>query len=263
MAIFGITRTKIDHYTAGKRWGWYVPLLLLGLYMFYAILRFDPNEPAAVVILPMQSLDFGLHEFSHIATAFLPSLLTASAGSLSELILGALLIFGAFKTRCYFAALFCFLWFMLAAQSAGIYMADARAQRLDLVSLGAALSGGDTATHDWNFVFGRLHLLGADKLIGNTVRGIGILAGLFGLGFAVWLLIRMSNAPAPETPSTHAIERDKIHDAAVKVGKDIIAGRTSVESKPLSNLYPGATHGRLADAPEVDQPKSTTESPEE
>ena len=78
---------------------------------------------------------------THIVTAFFPSLITAAAGSFSELLLGSALIFGAFMTRCYFAGLFCALWFMLACQSVGLYMADALAQSLELVSLGGSLSG--------------------------------------------------------------------------------------------------------------------------
>ncbi|MDB5168978.1 MAG: hypothetical protein JWO41_334 [Candidatus Saccharibacteria bacterium] len=184
-------KSDIGKYVQNKTWYWYVPGWFVGLYLFFEILQFNPNKQSSLLIMPAQSFDFFLHEMAHTVTAFLPAVITASAGSLSEILLGSLLVFGAFKTRGYFASMICSLWLMLACQSAGIYMADARAQKLNLVSLGGALSGSDTATHDWHFVFGRLHILGLDTLIGNTVRGIGVCAGLFGLSFAAWLIYKM------------------------------------------------------------------------
>jgi hypothetical protein len=84
------------------------------------------------------------------------------------------------------------LWCMLTCQSAGIYMADAQVQRLELVSLGGALSGSDQAIHDWHFVFGQLHMLGLSAFIGNSVRVIGIIVGVAGLLFTAWLLYKMA-----------------------------------------------------------------------
>jgi hypothetical protein len=222
------TKANINTYLESKKWPYYLPLLFLGIYIFIAVLGFDPNKQAKLIIMPAQSLDFALHEFAHIFTAFLPSLITAASGSLSELLLGAGLVFGAFKTRCYFASLICCLWFMLACQSAGIYMADARAERLNLVSLGGALSGTDKATHDWHFVFDKLHILSLDRLIGNTVRGFGIIVGLAGIIFAVGLMYAM----------------------ATQTKKPLV----NEDKKELHTLYPTATKGPLASiTPDKDQ----------
>jgi hypothetical protein len=197
LMAFANTKIQIDEYVKGKKWYWYLLPLLFGFYIFIQLLSFDPNQQLPFFIAIAQAFDFFLHEMAHIITAFLPAIVTASAGSLSEIILGVILIVTAFKTKGYFAVMICALWFMLACQSAGIYMADARAQRLELVSLGGAIFGSDTATHDWNFVFGKLHILPLDTFIGTTVRGIGILVGLSGLIFAAWLIIKMAAA----TPS--------------------------------------------------------------
>jgi hypothetical protein len=228
-------RDQIREYYQGKLWYWYIPLIILGCYIFFSILRFNPNEPAALIILPAQSLDFGLHEFAHVATAFLPSLLTAAAGSGSELLLGTLLVFGAFKTRCYFAAMFCCLWLMLACQSVGIYMADARRQSLDLVSLGGALSGSESVTHDWNFIFTKLHLLSFDTILGGLVRGFGIGMGLAGIFFAGWLMIGMA-AHSDDKPVLSEKDRLLLHGV-----------RRPGNASDQHELYPAATRGRLAD----------------
>lgn len=207
--VFADLPEKIDTYVKNKSWYWYLPLWFFGLYIFLNLLHFDPNEQPALPILLAQSFDFLLHELAHIATAFLPAILTAASGSLSELLLGLFLIYMAFRNRAYFIALICALWFMLACQSVGIYMADAVPKRLALVSLGGAISGTDRVIHDWNFVFGKLHLLGASVFIGDAVRVTGVVVGLAALGFTAWLMYKMAAAkaekskPAVITEDTH------------------------------------------------------------
>jgi hypothetical protein len=192
-------RQRVELYAKGKKWYWYVPVWVFGLYVFVNLLGYDPNQPMPLPIAIGQSFDFLLHEMAHILTAFLPAVLTAAAGSLSEMLLGTALIMAAFKTRSYMTSLICCLWFMLACQSAGTYMADARAQKLELVSLGALLSGSDEATHDWHFVFGQLHILNLDTFIGNSVRSIGFVVGLFGLIFTAWVIyLMMQSGDEPE-----------------------------------------------------------------
>lgn len=197
------TKQQIEEYVKGKTWYWYVPVWLLGIYIFVHLLQYDPGKSQPFVIAIAQSFDFMLHEMAHIVTAFLPAILTAAAGSFSEITLGILLIYVAFRTRGYFASLICCLWFMLACQSAGIYMADARSQKLALVSLGAMLSGSDEVKHDWHFVFGQLHMLALDKFIGYSVRTVGVLVGLLGLAFGAWLLYKMAQAKDVAKPLTN------------------------------------------------------------
>ena len=199
----------IEGYVKGKKWYWYALLWALGFYLFVQLLHFNLVDTPVLPIMVAQSLDFTIHEFAHILTGFLPSLLTASAGSFSELLLGAGLVFGALRGRAYFALLICALWFMLACQGVGIYMADAVPQRLPLVSLGGALSGSETVIHDWHFVFGKLHLLGASAFIGGTVRVIGDLVGLAALSFTAWLLYKMAAAAQAEPANPAAAPAPK------------------------------------------------------
>jgi hypothetical protein len=183
-------------YAQGKKWYWYLPLWLLGVYLFVGLLGYNPNKQMPFLISIAQAFDFFLHEMAHIITGFLPAILTAAAGSFSELLLGTALVVVAFKQRSYFAATICMLWLMMACQSVGIYMADARPQRLSLVSLGGELSGSDTVIHDWNFVFTKLHMLGFSGFIGTSVRVVGVVIGLCALVFGAYLLYKMAAAPA-------------------------------------------------------------------
>lgn len=229
-------RASIDEYVKGKLWYWHIPLWLFGAYIFIKLLGFNMLAGLPFVLLVPYSFDFTLHEFAHIFTAFLPPILCASAGSISELLLGTGLVAGAFYFRNYFASMFCLLWFDLTCQSAGTYMADAVPQRLPLVSLGGALSGQD-AKHDWHFVFGQLHMLGASAFIGNSIRFIGHVAGLFGMLFAAWIIYKM--AAAASEPRTGSAQPKPLSKPTHTVA-------TIAAPSPNRPIYPEPTQGTLA-----------------
>lgn len=75
------------------------------------------------------------------------------------------------------------LWLMLAMTSAGNYMADARAQSMPL------MGPSENPQHDWHFVFGQLGWLNADTFIGEAVKAAGMLIGLAGLVFGVYIIV--------------------------------------------------------------------------
>jgi hypothetical protein len=244
-------KTQIDEYVKNKTWYWYLPLWFFGWYVFFKLLGYDPNNGLPFVISIAQAFDFMLHEMAHIVTAFLPSILTASAGSLSELLLGIALIVTAFKTRGYFAVMICALWFMLACQSAGVYMADARAQKLELVSLGGALSGSDTAIHDWHFVFGKLHILPLDTFIGGAVRLFGVLVGLAGLMFAAWIMYKM--AAAKLDPQTSISNSEKQMMLIAQAETHAQPSVPHIHKTDAAAIYPVASKGTLADKPHAEK----------
>ena len=67
-----------------------------------------------------------------------------------------------------------------------IYIADARAQQLDLVGL------TPDPLHDWHYLLSRMGLLNFDGTIAFATRGLAfvILAGSAALG--IWLLVSMA-----------------------------------------------------------------------
>lgn len=228
-------KQSVDEYVKGKSWYWFVPFWLFGLYLFIKLFDFSPSRPGSFFLTMAQGFDFLLHEMSHLFMAFAPPIVTAASGSGSELLLGLILIVTAFWVRSYFASLFCFLWFMMACFSTAIYMADARAMNLSLVSFG----GGDPI-HDWNFIFGKLGLLEQDILIANIFRGIGIAAGVFGLSWSAWLIYKMIRAKAEER---HKALMDEIMSrTAKKQPEDRPANKPFIGG----DLYPTPTTGALA-----------------
>lgn len=161
----------------------YIPLWVFFVYLYIQILFFTAETPQNILLSGMYFIEFGVHEASHLFAIFLPHIFTAAAGSVGEVTFTILIVVAALRGRAYFAAIFGALWVMLAMNSAGRYMADAKTQQIPLVGF------SNQPTHDWNFVFGQLGWLPADTIIGNSVRGIGDLVGVVALGFGIWLII--------------------------------------------------------------------------
>ncbi len=162
----------------------YIGLWIFFAFLFIQILFFTVENPPNPLLGILYFIEFGVHEASHLFAVFLPRIMTAAAGSIGEVTFTILIVSAALKGRAYFAAIFGSLWVMLAMNSAGRYMADARSQLIPLVGF------SNQPTHDWNFVFGQLGWLQADVIIGNTVRGIGDLVGVVALGFGIWLIVK-------------------------------------------------------------------------
>lgn len=173
------------NYFSNKSLWLYIPLWLFFIYIFVQILSFRSDNQNNILLGGLYLIEFGVHEVSHIITSFLPAIFVAMAGSIGEISFTILILYAAIKSKSYFAAIFGALWVMLAMNSVGIYMADARTQQLQLVSF------GDTAKHDWNFVFGQLGWLQNDTLIGGTVRILGDVIGIIGLIFGLYIIVRI------------------------------------------------------------------------
>lgn len=167
----------------------YLILWFFFVYLFVQILSFNQGTNSNLLLSGLYFIQFGVHEAAHIVFGFLPSIMVAAAGSISEIIFTLLIIIAAVKARAKFAAIFGALWMMLAMASAGNYMADARAQAMPLIG------PGDTVTHDWNYVFGQLGWLNADRAIGGTVKGVGVAIGAAALAYGLYLIIVMLIEP--------------------------------------------------------------------
>ena len=109
-------------------------LVLFCTFIFCSVLTNSPNY----LMYPFYLVNFGVHELAHLATHGLPDLVIAMSGSISEILLAFLLVAGAVSARYYFAAAMSFVWVMFSFFEVGSYMADARAQELDLVSIASA-----------------------------------------------------------------------------------------------------------------------------
>ncbi len=180
----------------GRAWPVHIVLWLCGASLFVEMVKSTTDNPS-LVLVPISMLSFGLHELAHVVTSALPPTLCASAGSLSELLFGGVLVVVAYKKRAYITTIFATLWYLFASLSAGRYMADARSQLMPLVSVASALGDEGEVIHDWHAVFGRLGILGADTVIGSTVKGAGILLALSAFITYAYFIFLMTHKPVP------------------------------------------------------------------
>lgn len=162
----------------------YVLLWLFFVYLYTQILGFHQASNTNLLLTSMYLILFGVHEVSHLLFMFLPDIMTAAAGSLSEVGFTGLVVFAAVRAKSYSAIVFGLLWMMLAFMSIGNYMADARAQAMPLAGIGS------DPVHDWHFVFGQLGWLSADTAIGGAMKAVGWVVGAAGLVLGLMPLIR-------------------------------------------------------------------------
>ena len=77
---------------------------------------------------------------------------------------------------------FCAFFFFEQFLPVGVYMADARSQSLEYVTVGDP----ELAEHDWTWMFSRLGLLEHDVQIGTAVRVLGWIGMLAVVGWLIW-----------------------------------------------------------------------------
>jgi len=111
---------------------------------------------------------FGVHELGHLVFAPFGEWLTVAGGSISQIALpvAAIALFAQRRDR--YAVAVCGCWLAVSLGQLGVYIADARAESLDLVSFSP--EGG---SHDWNYLLERADLLRQDVAIGHFVKFVG------------------------------------------------------------------------------------------
>ena len=170
----------------GRNWLIRLPVwLMLALFGVLQAIR-----PQAWTLF--SGINLPIHEAGHLLfRLFGWEFLHAAGGTLLQLFapLASALMFS--RQRDYFAIAFCLGWFSTNLMSTGVYMADAEAMQLPLVTA----EGGGDVSHDWQFLFSQLGLLRGCEAIGWLTRQAGNLVMLACLGLGGWLLAQMYSAP--------------------------------------------------------------------
>jgi hypothetical protein len=148
-----------------------LPLLVLDGVKFQAA---DGNLPLSLLL----GATLIFHEAGHWVFSFFGQFITVCGGSLMQLLVPIVCLVAFARQRQYFAAGFALYWLGVSGINLSYYVADARAQALQLIS--------DDALHDWHFILDRLNLLQYDLVIGHTLYCIALIAGLGGLAWMVW-----------------------------------------------------------------------------
>jgi len=158
---------------AAGRWWW--PRALLLVYLAWAGWR-QLTDPEYGSIFT--GITLGVHELGHVIFGPFGAWLGVAGGSITQLAAPAAAALLLLRQRDYFGVAVGGAWLSTSLSSMAVYVADARAESLPLVSLG----GGDVI-HDWNYLLGSVHLLPHDTEIAGLLRA----AAFACLALAVWL----------------------------------------------------------------------------
>lgn len=169
----------------GQQWLWRLPLLLWLGWTGWRHLT-DPDYWSI-----FSGIIFGSHEFGHLFFAFMGQFMAVAGGSLMQLLVpigaGALLL----SRRDYFGVSAAGCWLSFSLSNLAVYVGDAVAQDLPLVSFSP--DGGE---HDWFYLLDHFNALGYDLRLALIIRRISllVLAGSFLWG--AWWALKADKQPA-------------------------------------------------------------------
>lgn len=138
------------------------------------------------------AIDLGIHEAGHLLFRPFGEFLMIAGGTILQLLapLATGIIFLRRGDR--FAACFAAAWLGINLVEVAVYLGDARAQVLPLVTV-----GGGEAMHDWTYLLGRLRCLGQDEKIAGVVRGAGLLLHAGAVIAGGWVTLVMATNRRP------------------------------------------------------------------
>jgi len=103
--------------------------------------------------------------------------LMVAGGTIAQCLVPLISFFMFYRQKDFFAFTVSFCWMGTNLFSIAVYMADARAMALTLVTP----FGGEEIIHDWNYLLGQLGLINSDAVLGGVVRALAILNMVVGL----------------------------------------------------------------------------------
>lgn len=156
--------------TTSRKYSYLVTAIILAWLTFLAATR------SWLPVLDDMNLVF--HEAGHAIFGFSPDVVAVLAGSLFQILLPFAIAFAFIRQRDWLGVLIMTWWGGENMIGVGRYIADARAQNLDLL-------GGE---HDWANLLGRVSdLLPYDTAIGGGVRNFGIVVMIVSISLLILL----------------------------------------------------------------------------
>lgn len=159
---------------------------------FYALFLLQAARGAGPLLM-IDLVFIPIHEGGHLLFRFFGEFLMVAGGTLMQLGVPLLLAAWFVFHRQVPGTTFCMFFFFEQLLPVSTYMADARAQELQLLTVGDS----DFVIHDWNYLFGRLGVLDHDVQIAHAVRLIGWIGMM---ATVAWMLWRSLRARRPHPP---------------------------------------------------------------
>lgn len=177
---------RFDTWAKGRRWSWWVPFFILMLFLGYQVLF--SYEHSSV----FSPINLGVHEGGHLLFCYSNVTFCAFGGTLLQVLAPLFSVIILLRGREFFGVPFCMLWLSSNLFEIALYMADARTMELPLVTVGGGEGG-----HDWNTIFGNLHILPYDTAIAHIVEAIAFLFVVSSLILCAYLILRMKSQHVP------------------------------------------------------------------
>lgn len=171
-----------------------LPLLVL---MGFWALRYlaDPGYQSLI-----SGLNFGIHELGHVVFTAFGEFVHFLGGTLLQCLAPVVAMVLFLRQRDDFGVFFALGWLGTNLFGVAHYMADATAQALPLLGVGTG-----EPRHDWNYLLGKVGLLGSEAGLSAFVRVLG--GGCFALslvGGSLVLYLRLApERRAKELPSRY------------------------------------------------------------
>lgn len=200
MPTFGfallITRAiaSVHVWCRGKLW---FPRALLLLFLLNIALGAVIDPLAWTLFAP---IDLGIHETGHLVTGFFGKTICISAGTAFQLAAPVVVGIGFLTIADLFALAFSGIWFSVSLLNVAVYVADARARALPLVSVGFHR----TIIHDWNYLLSTFGLLPYDKDIAFALTGLSYFILGCSVAWGAWLCLLMATLPTDPIPGSPA-----------------------------------------------------------
>ncbi len=122
------------------------------------------------------------HEAGHLLLSWFGEFIQVLGGTLGQLLVpGAFALYFYFR-REFFSSAVSLFWAGQNFFGISVYIKDARAMELPLVSVG----GGEDTIHDWNYLLSKLGLLRWDHVIGNIAFCMGMIVIALAIAWAVY-----------------------------------------------------------------------------
>lgn len=171
----------VRSWCVGKQWWWRICVLGFFVYVFWGLMR---NFNDYHVFRP---LNLGIHELGHLIFGWAGQFIAAAGGTFTQLAAPVYGMWNFYKQNDYFAIALCFGWLSTNLFEISLYMNDARAMQLPLVTVGDS----GNVVHDWNYLFTQMGVLQSDHIIGGFFWFFGILAMLICLCAGCWMIWNM------------------------------------------------------------------------
>jgi hypothetical protein len=135
----------------------------------------------------LDNLNLLIHEAGHLIFFTFGDFIRMLGGSLFQILFPFAFLIYFLLRKDYFSVSFILFWVADNIINVSVYMRDAQLMQLPLL-------GGDTAIHDWNWLFTDMNILPQTQLIGTTFFILGTVCMITGiLGMILFTLLKMLN----------------------------------------------------------------------